>query len=136
MKATFLLIFTVGFFLLFASSCRNPSPVGPVPPNFQLNQNFPNPFTDSTTVQYGVPADASGEHLVLQVFDAQKALVRTLENAVNHPSGTFQVSWDGRDATFQRVPPGLYIVELRSGELWNVDGGMDGVYGRIIAVRK
>ena len=136
MKAPFLLIFTAGFFLLFSSSCRNPSPVGPVPPNFQLKQNFPNPFTDSTTVEYGVPTNASGEHLILQVFDAQKALVRTLENAVNHPSGTFQVSWDGRDATYQRVPPGLYVIELRSGELWNIDGGMDGVYGRIIAVRK
>jgi hypothetical protein len=129
-------MFTAGLILLFAPSCRNPSPVGPVPPNFQLNQNFPNPFTDSTTVQYGVPANASGEHLILQVFDAQRSPVRILENAVNHPSGTFQVSWDGRDASFQRVPPGLYIIELRSGEVLSIDGGMNGVYGRIMAVRR
>jgi len=136
MKSLFLFIPAAFILLLFANSCSNPTSIGPVPSNFQLNQNFPNPFTDSTTVQYGIPSSASGEHIVLQVFDNQRAPVRVLENSVNHPSGTFQVSWDGRDASFQRVPPGVYVIELRSGSILAIDGGMNGVYGRIMAVRR
>jgi len=121
---------------LVVTSCQEPTPVGPVPSSFQLNQNYPNPFQDTTVVQYGVPASASGEHLILQVFDLQRTSIRVLENVINHPAGTFQVTWDGRNGDFQRVPPGLYVIELRSGSIFGVDGGMDGVYGRIMAVRR
>lgn len=124
------------FFILAESACQTPSPVGPVPPRYQLDQNFPNPFQDSTVVRYGVPASGGGEHLVLQVFDLQRTPVRVLANIFSHPSGTFQVTWDGRDDNFQHVTPGLYVIELRSGSILGIDGGMNGVYGRIMAVRK
>lgn len=122
--------------LLLAYACSNPTSIGPVPNSFQLNQNWPNPFTDTTTVEYGVPASASGEHLILQVFDIHRTPIRVLENTVNHPAGTFQVTWDGRDQNFQRVAPGVYVIELRSGSILGVDAGMNGVYGRISAVRR
>jgi hypothetical protein len=123
-------------FIVASTSCHAPSPVGPVPGGYQLNQNYPNPFQDTTTVQYGVPSSGAGEHLVLEVLDLQRTSIRVLENSINHPAGTFHVTWDGRDAQFQRVPSGLYVIELRSGNFLGIEEGMNGVYGRIMAVRK
>lgn len=83
---------------------------GNVPPQFFLNQNYPNPFTDSTLVPYGVPAN--GGFVSLQIFDKYHNLVRVLAYNPSAPAGSFTEVWDGRDTEYEEVPPGIYIIEL------------------------
>ena len=95
------------------------SPVGPVsssgnaPPVFFLNQNYPNPFTDTTWVPYGVPPTGGSNPFVsLLVFDKYHNLVRTLAYNYHHPAGSFTLPWDGRGDDYYLVPPGIYVIEL------------------------
>ena len=113
LKVLFILFFSV---LLFSCS---PSTVGPVsssgtiPPNFFIDQNYPNPFTDSTWIPYGVPSTGGqSEFVSLLVFDRFNNPVRTLAYNPHHPFGSFTAIWDGRDDEYKRVPPGIYVIEL------------------------
>lgn len=99
-------------------SCIN-NTVGPVvssgtpPPQFFLNQNYPNPFTDSTWIVYGVPLTGGAQQFVSVIaFDKLHNTVRTLAYNDHHPAGTDTVVWDGRDENYKRVPAGIYIIEL------------------------
>jgi hypothetical protein len=86
---------------------------GNVPPNFFIDQNYPNPFKDTTMVRYGVPSTGGPTEFVsLLIFDKFYNPVRTLAYNNSHPFGTFTVTWDGRDMEYKRVPPGIYIIEL------------------------
>jgi len=113
LKLLFILLFSAALF-----SCSQ-SPVGPVsssgniPPNFFIEQNYPNPFTDSTWILYGVPSTGGqNEFVSLLVFDRFHNPVRTLAYNPHHPFGSFTVIWDGRDNDYKRVPPGIYVIEL------------------------
>lgn len=104
------------FLLCLAFFSCNPSPVGPLvssgpaPGTFYLNQNYPNPFKDTTWVPYGVPLN--GGFVSLKIFDKFYNPVRVLAYNGSHPSGPFNPIWDGRDADYKKVPPGIYIIEL------------------------
>lgn len=99
----------------FLFSCRE-SPVGPlggngnIPPSFFIHQNYPNPFRDSTWIEYGVPSSRS--FVSVLVFDKFHAPVRTLAYNYSHPVGTFTLAWDGRDDDYKKSPPGIYVIEM------------------------
>lgn len=106
------------FLSLVFASCLN-NTVGPVassgtpPPQFFLNQNYPNPFTDSTWIVYGVPSTGGQNSFVsLIVFDKLHNTVRTLAFNQLHPAGIDTLAWDGRDENYKRVPAGIYVIEL------------------------
>ena len=109
-KSLFLFLLCLAFF-----SCTSP-PVGPlvgsgpVPGTFFINQNYPNPFKDSTRIPYGVPNN--GGYVALQIFDKYYTPVRVLALNYSHPAGSWETIWDGRDADYKKVPPGIYIIEL------------------------
>jgi flagellar hook assembly protein FlgD len=107
---SFLLIFIAFASLSCTMSVGPLTSSGNVPPQFFLDQNFPNPFTDSTSVRYGVPAN--GGFVSLQIFDTYHNLVRVLAYNPSAPEGTFTEIWDGRDVDYEEVPPGIYIIEL------------------------
>ena len=103
--------------LVFASCLNNT--VGPVassglpPPRFYLNQNYPNPFTDTTWIDYGVPSTGGQNSFVsLIVFDKLHNIVRTFAFNYNAPPDSNHLSWDGRDENYKRVPAGIYVIEL------------------------
>jgi hypothetical protein len=87
---------------------------GTVPPAFFLNQNYPNPFTDTTNIEYGVPYTGGSNSLVtIIVYDLFKKDMRTLVNNSSNPPGTYTTKWDGLDYKGIAVPSGLYIIEMR-----------------------
>jgi hypothetical protein len=76
--------------------------------NFKLEQNFPNPFNPSTTLRYVLPARGT---VSIRVFNVLGEVVRTLLETV-HPSGLFEVKWDGKDDRGSDVSTGSYFVRL------------------------
>jgi len=88
---------------------------GPPPPAFYLKQNYPNPFTDTTTIEYGVPITGGSNSLVtVIVYDQFRQKIRMLVSNYSHPSGSkFLTQWDGENSKGVSVPSGLYIIEMR-----------------------
>jgi len=78
--------------------------------DFQLHQNFPNPFNPSTQIGFQLPAS---EFVQLEVYNLIGQKVRTLINQ-NRPAGVQQVTWDARDDAGRELPAGIYYYQLRS----------------------
>lgn len=112
--------YTFWFFVLsltLFTSCKYPTTgpqvgYGPAPPNFYLKQNFPNPFTDTTSVDYGIPT-ANNSQITITVYDRFQQEVRNLVYNNSHPPGVFVTKWDGKNSRGVKVPAGLYIIEMR-----------------------
>ncbi|MBD3336092.1 MAG: T9SS type A sorting domain-containing protein, partial [Candidatus Eisenbacteria bacterium] len=72
----------------------------------------PNPFVSDTALRFEL--EAAGPVRVA-VFDAQGRRVRVLA-ADRLPAGLHSVAWDGCDAEGRRLPSGLYLLRVVSGE--------------------
>ena len=81
------------------------------PRSFHLEQNYPNPFNHSTHIGFTLKQSSS---VSLQVFNTHGQLVATLVEGTR-PAGTYQATWNGRDAQGQAVSSGAYIVRLDAG---------------------
>ncbi len=73
-----------------------------------LEQNFPNPFRDRTTIQYQV-TEAGPVEIV--IYDLQGREVERLVDGDREP-GDFAVEWDGLSASEREVPSGVYVVRM------------------------
>ncbi len=103
------------FFLLscnFEPTTGPQTSIGTPPPDFFLKQNFPNPFTDTTTIEYGVPISGSSTVTII-VFDPLQEPVRTLVSNSSHPAGVFRTKWDGGNKKGIQVPSGTYTIEMQ-----------------------
>lgn len=77
-----------------------------------LEQNHPNPFTNSTTI----PFVLSGEHVervAVEVYDLQGRLVDTVVDA-HLPPGRHTITWSGTSADM--LTSGVYFYVLRHGQ--------------------
>jgi hypothetical protein len=77
----------------------------------QVRQNYPNPFRDSTTIEYALTAAAD---VRLEVFDVAGAPVAQLVDGPVGP-GVHSAFWDGRSAAGEELPPGVYVIRLTAG---------------------
>ncbi len=73
---------------------------------YNLNQNFPNPFTTTTTISFRIPTD---ELVTVSVYDIRGRLVTTLLNE-SLPAGNQSVEWYPTD-----VKPGIYFYSVHAG---------------------
>lgn len=90
---------------------------------FQLYQNWPNPFNPSTNIRYQLPESAQ---VRLSVYTLNGALVRVLENGIQN-AGEHQSIWNGENSQGNAVASGVYIyrLEARSGsEVFNQSAKM------------
>ncbi|MEN8202338.1 MAG: T9SS type A sorting domain-containing protein [Bacteroidota bacterium] len=76
--------------------------------DFILGQNYPNPFTSSTTIAYQL--DKAGE-VKLTVFNMLGQQVGTLVDA-NQQAGSYEVQWNRRYGAGQQLPGGIYFYQL------------------------
>lgn len=81
------------------------------PMAFELEQNFPNPFNPSTTLQYTLDAD---EQTSLVVYDMKGREVVELANQWMS-AGHHHTAWNGLDLNGAPVDAGVYFCTLRSG---------------------
>ncbi len=83
-------------------------------PRFALHANNPNPFNPSTDIAFELPGNE--DHVTLRIYDTAGRLVTTLINSTL-AAGAHNVSWDGNDAGGKAVASGIYLYELRAGDL-------------------
>jgi len=78
-----------------------------------LEQNTPNPFNPTTTIQFYLPEATQVE---LTVYNALGQAVKTLATG-GLAAGQHQVVWNARDDHGSPVPSGIYIYRLQAGSL-------------------
>ena len=83
----------------------------PVPTEFALHNNYPNPFNPITTINYDLPQDGS---VRLIIYDVMGREVTRLVNGFT-PAGYHSVRWDARNKMGENVSAGVYFYHLQSG---------------------
>jgi hypothetical protein len=78
--------------------------------DFELAQNFPNPFNPETTIRFKLATAGKAE---LAVFDVSGRKVRTLVNGVL-TAGSHEVRWNATDDAGNLLPSGVYIYRLNA----------------------
>lgn len=73
-----------------------------------LNQNYPNPFTSSTTIEFEI---TERKFVSLAIYDYSGSQVKTLINR-NYPAGKYTLTWDGTNASGMKVARGIYFYVL------------------------
>jgi hypothetical protein len=80
---------------------------------FELAQNYPNPFSPSTSIAYTLPHEAV---VTLTVYDILGKEVATLVRNERQAAGTHSVRWQGADGLGRDIANGMYIYQLRAGD--------------------
>ena len=83
-----------------------------VPTEFQLSQNYPNPFKEKTTIKYCVPDKMK---IKLEVFDTYGNKVKTLVDEIRE-AGTYKVEFNANE-----LESGEYIYKLESRDFFETD---------------
>lgn len=83
-----------------------------LPREFELGQNFPNPFNPVTTIRYSLPKQADVTFTIYNIL-GQEVL---LSDSYSQPSGTYTWEWDGRDKNGREQSSGIYFYRLTTGE--------------------
>ena len=82
----------------------------PVPSQYVLHQNFPNPFNPFTTIRFEIPAAMD---VRLTVYNALGQAVRNLLTEHLAP-GRYAVRWDASDDAGRPVGAGTYLYRLEA----------------------
>jgi len=80
------------------------------PADFRINQNYPNPFSGNTKIEFYVPGNTTVD---LSVYDINGRQIRGLVNkSVN--KGWHNIHWDGTNDLGRQVSGGLYVGQLKT----------------------
>lgn len=82
------------------------------PTQFALLQNRPNPFEETTAIQFELPRSS---HVRIEIFDLVGRHVRTLADG-NWPAGYHSVDWDRRNESGEFLRSGVYVYRIAAGE--------------------
>lgn len=81
--------------------------------DFRLLQNYPNPFNPTTVISWQL---AVGSEVELAIYNLLGQKIRTLVNG-KQPAGFHRVEWDGRDDAGRAVASGIYVYQIKAGEI-------------------
>jgi len=79
-----------------------------LPTEFALQQNFPNPFGESTVIRYALPEAST---VSLKVFNISGQEVATLASGTMSP-GYHSMEWQARDHSDRPVAAGMYFYRM------------------------
>ena len=82
------------------------------PEQFELGDNYPNPFNAQTNIDFAIPAEGLA---LLTVHNSQGQQVSTLVNEFLS-AGSYRTTWDGNIDGGEIVAGGMYFYRLRVGE--------------------
>lgn len=84
----------------------------PLPTEYALHQNQPNPFNPETSIQFDLP---EATDVTLTVYDLLGRELTLLVDA-SRSAGVHRVAWDGRNSAGAAVATGVYIYHLQAGD--------------------
>ena len=79
-----------------------------LPDTYMLTQNYPNPFNPSTTIEYSLPVRSD---VIIEILNVLGQRVKRLVDE-EQAAGNYQVIWDSRNESGQRVATGIYFYRL------------------------
>jgi hypothetical protein len=83
------------------------------PHTVMLAQSKPNPFARTTAIRYGLPREMM---VSLDVYDLSGRRVANLASG-RQPEGFHTVVWEGRSASGDQAPSGVYLYRLKAGDV-------------------
>jgi len=78
---------------------------------YELGQNFPNPFNPITTIGYKVMNEG---FISIKIYDILGNEVKTLVNEVKSP-GMYNVNWEGDNNLGEKLTSGVYFYHMQAG---------------------
>jgi hypothetical protein len=84
-----------------------------IQPKDILNQNYPNPFSDITTITFEL---SDPKHIDLIIYDFYGNQIKTLVNR-NYSKGNFTVDWNGTNEIGTKQPSGTYFYILKANNV-------------------
>jgi len=78
--------------------------------NFELQQNFPNPFNPETNINYSL---SEASHVKIEVYNIKGQKVKQLVNG-RLSAGQHSVVWDGTDKSNTPVSSGIYFYKIQT----------------------
>lgn len=90
--------------------------------NYQLFQNFPNPFNPTTTIEYYLAEPAK---VKLCVYNIAGKAVKVLTDRIKQ-AGQYAEQWNGKDANGNKVASGIYLYRIEvKAESGNIPAMID-----------
>lgn len=80
--------------------------------NLELAQNYPNPFSSSTTISYNLSKQLS---VSISIYNILGQEVRAF-TVGRQEAGAHGIRWDGRDNAGKRIAPGIYFCRLQTND--------------------
>jgi len=80
------------------------------PTGYALHQNYPNPFSLSTSIQFDLPKASLGS---LKIYDVSGKLVKILDEGVSNTSHR-NIYWNGDNENGERMASGVYFYRLET----------------------
>ncbi len=80
---------------------------GVIPNDYQLGNNYPNPFNPSTVISYSIPLQ---EYITLKVYDVLGKEVATLVDGIKS-AGNYKATFDA-----SKLSSGVYLYILKAGK--------------------
>ena len=88
----------------------------PIPKQYALHPNFPNPFNPITKIRYELPKESD---VRLAIFNLRGELIKWIVNNKQQP-GYYECQWDGTNNFGQAVSSGIYLYRLQAGDFQQV----------------
>ncbi|MCP4711448.1 MAG: T9SS type A sorting domain-containing protein, partial [Planctomycetes bacterium] len=79
---------------------------------FRIDQNHPNPFTNTTVIAYSLPQPVD---VSLKIYDAAGRLTKTLVAARQQP-GDYSLTWNGKNEQGLEAAAGVYFYNFAAGD--------------------
>lgn len=86
--------------------------VSRLPDQLVVEQNLPNPFTDSTVIRFGLPAE---QQVRVAVYDLLGREFVALHDGIT-AGGYHRVTWDGTDGDGRPARKGMWFYQVRTPE--------------------
>jgi hypothetical protein len=80
---------------------------------FGLGNVFPNPFDQSTLINYSIP---EAGNISLKIYDINGRLIKVLYEG-KQAGGNYSVKWNGQDDSGNQINAGMYFIKLNSNGL-------------------
>ncbi len=82
-----------------------------IPTKFNVENNYPNPFNPTTTIQYGIPEAA---YVTVKIYNMLGQEIKVLVQS-EKLAGTYNIMWSGNDNFGNKVSSGTYIFRVTAG---------------------